>query len=106
MAMEVYSNERVSFLADVLTSMFPFSLSPSQIMIILPSQAISLHNSCTHSRFLLCLSLARFFFELEQIRNLVLRQNLKNVSCSSSAHSPDAFRRKDLPAFLDIKIRL
>ena len=59
MAMEVHSSERVSFLPDVLTSMF--SLSPSQIMFILPSQAISLHNSCTHFRFMLCLSLARFF---------------------------------------------
>ena len=45
------------------------------------------------------------FVELEQIWNLVSRQNLKNVPCSLSAPSPDAFRRKDLPAFLEIKIR-
>ena len=36
---------------------------------------------------------------------LVLRQNLKNVSCSSLAHRPGAFRRKDVPAFQDVKIR-
>ena len=45
------------------------------------------------------------FVELEQIGNLVSKQNLKNVPCSSSAPSPDAFRRKDLPAFLYMKIR-
>ena len=45
------------------------------------------------------------FVELELIGNLVSRQNLKNVPCSLSAPSADAFRRKDLPAFLEIKLR-
>ena len=45
------------------------------------------------------------FIELEQIGNLVLRQNLNNVPCSSSAPSLDASRPKDLLAFLYIKIR-
>ena len=34
MAIEVYASERVSSIADVSTSMFSFSLSPSAIMLI------------------------------------------------------------------------
>ena len=60
MAIKVHSSERVSSLAGVLTSMFYFSLSPSPIMFISLSQSSSLNNSCTHFRFLFCLSLARF----------------------------------------------
>ena len=60
MAIEAYSSERVSLLADVLTSMFSVSLSSSLRMLISLSQSISLNNSCTHFCFLLRLSLARF----------------------------------------------
>ena len=96
--------ERVFFLADVLSSVSLLAVTLSHNVHL--ALAVYSFTQFFYTFPLLVLPFpGSFFFELEQIGNLVLRQNLKNVSCSSSAHSPDAFRRKDLPAFLDIKIR-